>query len=155
MQAQKSTGFLLEAALERVPYLSLRKNFNDKRWDPDGLEWYRRITTVLSDKLVVARLQQKICRQFAEVLLRGMVDFGYDSKAISSKSESLNFYTGSNKNFFAPSSRQEEVVLLLFISELLASKSLKTTKEDDDTFDRIRAFHFLKQVHNLLTIVSF
>jgi hypothetical protein len=87
-------GGLLEIALERVSYLSLRRNTNDRRWDFEGLEWYRKIAIGLSDKVVVMKLHQRLCRQLAEVLLRGMIDVGCNSAAISSKSESLNFYTG-------------------------------------------------------------
>lgn len=153
-QAQKATGFILEASLEKVSYLTLRRNNTDKRWDLDGLEWYRRIATRLGDKSVVMKLQQRICRQLAEVLLRGSIEAGYDSKAITAKFEDLNFYTGSNKNFFTPSSRQEEVVLLLSISELLASKMLRMLGQEDDAMDRAQSFRSLKRVHNLLTIVS-
>lgn len=87
------SGDLLEVALERVPHLSLHKNYADRKWDSDGVEWYRRIMTALSDKSMVEQLQQRLCRQLAEVLLRGMLDGGYDvsshSKAINLKSESL------------------------------------------------------------------
>ena len=83
-------GELLEISLERVPHLYLHKNYG---WDSDGVEWYRRIMTALSDKSMVEQLQQRLCRQLAEVLLRGMLDGGYDvsshSKAINLKSESL------------------------------------------------------------------
>uniref|UniRef100_A0A7E4VXZ7 TTC7_N domain-containing protein n=1 Tax=Panagrellus redivivus TaxID=6233 RepID=A0A7E4VXZ7_PANRE len=143
---------LLETVLERVAYLALRRNNNERRWAAEGIEWYRRIATILCDKIIVVRLQQRITRQLAEILLRGMIDVGYDSKAINLKSESLRFYTGSHKNYFSPSSRQEEVILLLLISELLAFKNIKSTGSDDDAFDRIRAMHTLRSVHNLLAV---
>uniref|UniRef100_A0A914CD93 Tetratricopeptide repeat protein 7 N-terminal domain-containing protein n=1 Tax=Acrobeloides nanus TaxID=290746 RepID=A0A914CD93_9BILA len=149
-------GELLEISLERVPHLYLHKNYG---WDSDGVEWYRRIMTALSDKSMVEQLQQRLCRQLAEVLLRGMLDGGYDvsshSKAINLKSESLNFYTGSNKNYFAPSSRIEEVILLLLISEVIASREVKMEKKtsDGDEFDKHRAIHNVKMVHNLLAMV--
>ena len=82
-------GDLLEVALERVPYLTLRRNNNERRWDSEGLEWYRKIAVGLSDKLVVMRLQQRVCRQLAEVMLRGMLDVSGDSTAINSKAETL------------------------------------------------------------------
>uniref|UniRef100_A0AC35GQM8 Tetratricopeptide repeat protein 7 N-terminal domain-containing protein n=1 Tax=Panagrolaimus sp. PS1159 TaxID=55785 RepID=A0AC35GQM8_9BILA len=146
-------GGLLEIALERVSYLSLRRNTNDRRWDLEGLEWYRKIAIGLSDKVVVMKLHQRLCRQLAEVLLRGMIDVGCNSAAISSKSESLNFYTGS-KNFFSPASRSEETILLLLISELLASKNIRASNTfDDEILDRVQLIRNLKKVHNLLSIV--
>lgn len=80
---------MLETALEKVSYLSLRQNYNDRRWDFEGLDWYRKIVIGLSDKSVVAKVHQRICEQLAEVLLRGMIEVGYDSDIISSKSQSL------------------------------------------------------------------
>uniref|UniRef100_A0A914YL17 Tetratricopeptide repeat protein 7 N-terminal domain-containing protein n=1 Tax=Panagrolaimus superbus TaxID=310955 RepID=A0A914YL17_9BILA len=138
-------GGLLEIALERVSYLSLRRNTSDRRWDLEGLEWYRKIAIALSDKLVVMKLHQRLCRQLAEVLLRGMIDVGYDSAAIYSKSESLKFYTGS-RNYFAPASRSEETILLLLISELLASKNIRTSNTtDDEILDRVQLIRNLKK----------
>lgn len=80
-------------ALERAPYLSLRKSIEEKGWDLDGIEWYRRIMTELSDKTMVEHVQQKLCRQLAEVLIRGMLESGYEfaSRAINLKSKSLRF----------------------------------------------------------------
>ena len=65
----------------------------------------------------------------------------------------LSFYTGA-KNYFRPASRLEEIVLLLLISELLASRRIRASNNDDETFDRMRLVHNLKKVHNLLALVS-
>ncbi|KAI1721349.1 tetratricopeptide repeat protein 7B [Ditylenchus destructor] len=159
-------GTLLEMALERAPYLSLRKSVSERRWDLEGIEWYRRIMTELSDKSMVEKVQQKLCRQLAEVLLRGMLESGYDfsSRAINLKSKSLSFYTGSHTNYFAPRSRFEEIILLLLISEIIASQMVRvsrgeTLKPDgaEQVFekhsDKTISFNNLKMVHNLLVLV--
>lgn len=61
----------------------------------------------------------------------------------------LSFYTGSNKNYYAPSSRAEEIILVLLISELIASKLVKSNRHSGDAWQRSRSVESLKQVRRL------
>ncbi|MFH4975241.1 hypothetical protein AB6A40_001950 [Gnathostoma spinigerum] len=147
-------GDLLESTLERVPVLRLRHNVCDKPWDSEGVEWYRRIMTSLGDKIVGEKLQQRLSRQLAEVLIRGMPESDYTaSLSVNKKSQSLGFYTGSHRGYFAPSSRMEEILLLLLISEALASKDVILSRSDDMSVSRHQSLQNAKSVHNLLTLV--
>ncbi|CAD5208472.1 unnamed protein product [Bursaphelenchus xylophilus] len=150
-------GDLLESAMERAPFLLLRRSVLERKSDEEGVELYRRIMTELSDKSVVAETQQRLCRQLAEILLRGSMESSLSmrngSKAINEKSKMLNFYTGSNKNFYSPNSRIEEIILLLLISEMIASRAVRASTYDGETLQQFRLFHNLKQVHNLLSVV--
>ncbi|VDM44239.1 unnamed protein product [Toxocara canis] len=145
---------LLESTLERVPLLRLRRNLCDRPWDVEGVEWYRRIMTSLGDKLIGEKLQQRLSRQLAEVLIRGMPESDYmSSQSVNSKSQSLGFYTGSHKNYFSPSSRMEEVLLLLLISEVLATKDVVLTRAEELAASRAQSIQAAKSVYNLLTLV--
>uniref|UniRef100_A0A9J2NR25 Tetratricopeptide repeat protein 7 N-terminal domain-containing protein n=1 Tax=Ascaris lumbricoides TaxID=6252 RepID=A0A9J2NR25_ASCLU len=147
-------GDLLESTLERVPLLRLRRNLCDRPCDVEGVEWYRRIMTSLGDKFVCEKLQQRLSRQLAEVLIRGMPESDYmSSQSVSSKSQSLGFYTGSHKNYFSPSSRMEEVLLLLLISEVLATKDVVLSRAEELASSRAQSIQAAKSVYNLLTLV--
>ncbi|VIO91601.1 Uncharacterized protein BM_BM729 [Brugia malayi] len=147
-------GELLETTLERVPMLRLRQNLIDRPWDDEGVEWYRRIMTSLGDKVVGEKLQQRLSRQLAEVLIRGMPDCGYmESQSVSTKSQNLRFYTGSHKSYFSPASRIEEILLLLLISEVLATKDVVLNRAEELTTSRQNSLHVAKSVYNLLTLV--
>ncbi|CAD5205691.1 unnamed protein product [Bursaphelenchus okinawaensis] len=150
-------GDLLEAAMERAPFLLLRRSVLERKSDEEGIELYRKIMTELSDKSVVAETQQRLCRQLAEILLRGSMESSLSmrngSKAISEKSNLLNFYKGSTKNYYSPNSRIEEIILLLLISEMIASRAVKAVTYDGEGVQQYRLFHNLKQVHNLLSVV--
>ncbi|XGW18895.1 hypothetical protein V3C99_003023 [Haemonchus contortus] len=114
-------GDILECCLERVAALRVRDSTIERKSNVEGIEWYRRIITCLGDKSTGERLQQKMSRQFAELLMRAVpadLRGGTTSQAVSMKSQNLSFYMGSHKGYFAPSSRTEEVVLLLLISEV-------------------------------------
>uniref|UniRef100_A0A915EDQ4 Tetratricopeptide repeat protein 7 N-terminal domain-containing protein n=1 Tax=Ditylenchus dipsaci TaxID=166011 RepID=A0A915EDQ4_9BILA len=140
-------GLLLEMALERAPYLSLRKSVSDRRWDLDG-----RIMTELSDKSMVDKVQQKLCRQLAEVLMRGML-------------EKLELLYWLKHQLFRPQSRFEEVILLLLISEIIASQLMRINRaegmrsENGDQHSEVSigektmSINNLKMVHNLLVLV--
>ncbi|MCP9259481.1 hypothetical protein DINM_002425 [Dirofilaria immitis] len=146
-------GELLEATLERVPLLRLRHNLIDRLWDDEGIEWYRRIMTSLGDKVIGEKLQQRLSRQLAEVLIRGMPDFGYmESQSVSTKSQNLRFYTGSHKSYFSPTSRIEEILLLLLISEVLATKDVVLNRAKELAASRQNSLHVAKSVYNLLTL---
>ncbi|VDK68060.1 unnamed protein product [Litomosoides sigmodontis] len=147
-------GELLETTLERVPLLRLRHNLIDRPWDDEGIEWYRRIMTSLGDKVVGEKLQQRLSRQLAEVLIRGMPDSGYmESQSVSTKSQNLRFYTGSHRSYFSPASRIEEILLLLLISEVLATKDVVLDRAEELAASRQNSLHVAKSVYNLLTLV--
>ncbi|KAK0416705.1 hypothetical protein QR680_012640 [Steinernema hermaphroditum] len=152
-------GELLETTLERVPLLTLRRNVCDKRWDANGVEWYRKIMTSLGDKAIGERLQQRLSRQLAEVLIRGMLESDYDqsslnkSLSVTEKSQSLGFYTGSHKGYFSPVSRIEEILLLLLISEVLSTRDVILSRSDDLQSCRRDSIQDATMVHNLLTMV--
>ncbi|VDK61460.1 unnamed protein product [Onchocerca ochengi] len=147
-------GELLETTLERVPLLRLRHNLIDRLWDDEGVEWYRRIMTSLGDKVVGEKLQQRLSRQLAEVLIRGMPDSGYmESQSVSTKSQNLRFYTGSHRSYFSPASRIEEILLLLLISEVLATKDVVLNRAEELAASRQNSLLVAKSVYNLLTLV--
>lgn len=79
--------------MERAPELLLKRSAVDRKPDEEGVELYRKIMTELSDKSVVEHTQQRLCRQLAEILLRGSIDAGlavrYGSRALNKKSEIL------------------------------------------------------------------
>uniref|UniRef100_A0A915PVY3 Tetratricopeptide repeat protein 7 N-terminal domain-containing protein n=1 Tax=Setaria digitata TaxID=48799 RepID=A0A915PVY3_9BILA len=147
-------GELLETTLERVPLLRLRHNLIDRPWDGEGVEWYRRIMTSLGDKVVGEKLQQRLSRQLAEVLIRGMPDSDYmESQSVSTKSQNLRFYTGSHRGYFSPASRIEEILLLLLISEVLATKDVVLSRAEELADSRQNSLRVAKSVYNLLTLV--
>ncbi|KAI6175200.1 Tetratricopeptide repeat protein 7B [Aphelenchoides fujianensis] len=154
-------GDLLVEAMECAPmFLSKRGGGGGGEQRTDllaGIELYRHIMTELSDKSAVEQIQQRLCRQLAEVLLRGSFDSSYSlaegSRAISNKSSDLNFYTGSSKNYYAPVSRIEEIILVLLISELIASRAMRHSRIEGDSWQHTRTTENLKQVHNLLAVV--
>ncbi|VDL87012.1 unnamed protein product [Nippostrongylus brasiliensis] len=137
-------GDILECCLERVAALRVRDSAIERKSNVEGIEWYRRIITCLGDKSTGERLQQKMSRQFAELLIRAVPADGKGgaaSQAVSMKSQNLrcsvviysillgaiwkerwkfrfSFYMGSHKGYFSPASKTEEVVLLLLISEV-------------------------------------
>ncbi|KAI6211820.1 Tetratricopeptide repeat protein 7B [Aphelenchoides besseyi] len=151
-------GDLLVEAMESAPMFLSKRNGDEKRSDLlAGIELYRHIMTELSDKSAVEQIQQRLCRQLAQVLLRGSFESSYSlvdgSNAINKKSSNLSFYTGSNKNYYAPVSRIEEIVLVLLISELIASRAMRHSRFEGDSWQHSRTTENLKQVHNLLAVV--
>ncbi|KAK5971844.1 putative Tetratricopeptide repeat protein tpr, partial [Trichostrongylus colubriformis] len=85
-------GDILECCLERVAVLRVRDSTMERKSNVEGIEWYRRIITCLGDKSTVERLQQKMSRQFAELLLRAVpadLRGGTTSQAVSMKSQNL------------------------------------------------------------------
>ncbi|KHJ86229.1 hypothetical protein OESDEN_14028 [Oesophagostomum dentatum] len=119
-QKSEKLGDILECCLEKVAALRVRDSTIERKSNVEGIEWYRRIITCLGDKSTGERLQQKMSRQFAELLLRAVPAEGRASaisQAVSMKSQNLSFYMGSHKGYFSPASRTEEVILLLLISE--------------------------------------
>ncbi|VDM97899.1 unnamed protein product [Thelazia callipaeda] len=153
-QHAEKMGDLLETTLEKVPLLRLRHNIVDRPWDNEGIEWYRRIMTSLGDKMVGEKLQQRLSRQLAEVLIRGVPDSGYvESQSVNTKSQYLRFYTGSNRSYFSPSSRIEEILLLLLISEVLATKDVVLNRAEELAPNRKKSLRVAKSVYNLLTLV--
>lgn len=81
---------------------------------------YRKIISHLGDKSTGERLQQKLAKQLAELLIRTVLPERITaSQAVHAKAQNLNFYAGSQKNYFSPASRQEEIILLLMISEVI------------------------------------
>jgi hypothetical protein len=85
-------GELLETTLERVP--RLRPNSIDRGGGSgggEGLEWYRKIMTTLGDKTIGERLQQRLSRQLAELLLRSRPDAEVDSQSVVQKNQLLGY----------------------------------------------------------------
>lgn len=86
---------LLVEAIEYAPSLLAQRGVVEHRSSNvrDGMELYRHIMTELSDKSTVEHVQQRMCMQLAQVLLRGAFDSSYvmatDSRAISQKANSL------------------------------------------------------------------
>uniref|UniRef100_A0A7I4YA08 TTC7_N domain-containing protein n=1 Tax=Haemonchus contortus TaxID=6289 RepID=A0A7I4YA08_HAECO len=149
-------GDILECCLERVAALRVRDSTIERKSNVEGIEWYRRIITCLGDKSTGERLQQKMSRQFAELLMRAVpadLRGGTTSQAVSMKSQNLSFYMGSHKGYFAPSSRTEEVVLLLLISEVLSSREVVLSRSADVSSSRHQSIRSAKSVYNLLTLV--
>lgn len=64
-----------------------------------------------------------------------------------------SFYTGSNRNYYSPSSRVEEIVLLLLISEVIASRAMRSLVFEGESSQQERLMYNLKHVHNLLSVV--
>uniref|UniRef100_A0A1I7XTT5 TPR_REGION domain-containing protein n=1 Tax=Heterorhabditis bacteriophora TaxID=37862 RepID=A0A1I7XTT5_HETBA len=150
-------GDLLECCLERVAVLRVRETTIERKSNVEGIEWYRRIITCLGDKSTGERLQQRMSRQLAELLLRAVPSDsrgGTASQAVSMKSQNLSFYTGSQKAYFSPSSRTEEIVLLLLISEILSTREVILNRSDDVSLARHQSIGNAKSVYNLLTLVS-
>uniref|UniRef100_A0A8R1Z4T3 Tetratricopeptide repeat protein 7 N-terminal domain-containing protein n=1 Tax=Pristionchus pacificus TaxID=54126 RepID=A0A8R1Z4T3_PRIPA len=148
-------GDILEYCLERVAKLRLRETGMERRVADEGVEWYRHIMTSLGDKSTGERLQMRLSRQFAELLLRAIPDAPQSttSKALSSKSQSLGFYSGGQKAYFCPRSRQEEIILLLLLSESLCTKDIVLGRTDDVPPWQAQAVGTAKAVYNLLTLM--
>lgn len=149
-------GDILECCLERVAALRVRDSAIERRSNVEGIEWYRRIITCLGDKSTGERLQQKMSRQFAELLIRAVPADGRGgaaSQAVSVKSQNLSFYMGSHKGYFSPASRAEEVVLLLLISEVLSTREVVLSRSADVSASRHQSLRSAKSVYNLLTLV--
>ncbi|KHJ93993.1 hypothetical protein OESDEN_06088 [Oesophagostomum dentatum] len=150
-------GDILECCLEKVAALRVRDSTIERKSNVEGIEWYRRIITCLGDKSTGERLQQKMSRQFAELLLRAVPAEGRASaisQAVSMKSQNLSFYMGSHKGYFSPASRTEEVILLLLISEVLATREVVLNRSADLSVSRHQSIRTAKSVYNLLTLVS-
>ncbi|CAJ0600263.1 unnamed protein product [Cylicocyclus nassatus] len=155
-QKSEKLGDILECCLERVAALRVRDSAIERKSNVEGIEWYRRIITCLGDKSTGERLQQKMSRQFAELLLRAVPAdgrCGTTSQAVSMKSQNLSFYMGSHKGYFAPASRTEEVILLLLISEVLSTREVVLNRSADLSSSRHQSIRTAKSVYNLLTLV--
>ncbi|CAI5445163.1 unnamed protein product [Caenorhabditis angaria] len=153
---QEKIGEILERCLERVAVLRAKDTVAQRKNGSEGIEWYRKIITCLGDKSTGERLQQKLSRQLAELLIRATVpteEKAMMSEALAVKSQNLSFYTGSNRAYFAPSSRIEEVVLLLLISEVLSTREVVLSRSDDLSNNRTHSLQNAKSVFNLLTLV--
>ncbi|CAB3402142.1 unnamed protein product [Caenorhabditis bovis] len=148
-------GDLLERCLERVAMLRAKDTVAQRKNGSEGIEWYRRIITCLGDKSTGERLQLKMSRQLAELLIRAAVpsEDKSASEAMNMKSQNLNFYTGSHRGYFAPSSRVEEIVLLLLISEVLSTREVVLSRSEELTSSRIESLQNAKSAYNLLTLV--
>ncbi|WKY00816.1 hypothetical protein Q1695_015108 [Nippostrongylus brasiliensis] len=149
-------GDILECCLERVAALRVRDSAIERKSNVEGIEWYRRIITCLGDKSTGERLQQKMSRQFAELLIRAVPADGKGgaaSQAVSMKSQNLSFYMGSHKGYFSPASKTEEVVLLLLISEVLSTREVVLSRSTDVSSSRHLSVRGAKSVYNLLTLV--
>ncbi|GMS88888.1 hypothetical protein PENTCL1PPCAC_11063 [Pristionchus entomophagus] len=148
-------GDILEYCLERVAKLRLRETGSERRVADEGVEWYRHIMTSLGDKSTGERLQMRLSRQFAELLLRAIPDAPQStaSKALSIKSQSLGFYSGGSKSYFYPRSRQEEIILLLLLCESLCTKDIVLGRTDDIPPWQAQAVGTAKAVYNLLTLM--
>ncbi|KAJ1366849.1 hypothetical protein KIN20_027628 [Parelaphostrongylus tenuis] len=139
-----------------TPMTNLSRSEKLGKSNVEGIEWYRRIITCLGDKSTGERLQQKMSRQFAELLLRAVPADGRGgatSQAVSMKSQNLSFYMGSQKGYFSPISRTEEVILLLLISEVLSTREVVLNRSADLSTSRNRSLKSAKSVYNLLTMV--
>lgn len=149
-------GDILEYCLERVAKLRLRMESGmERRVADEGVEWYRHIMTSLGDKSTGERLQMRLSRQFAELLLRAIPDAPQSttSNALKTKSQSLGFYSGGAKSYFYPRSRQEEIILLLLLSESLCTKDIVLGRTDDVPPWQAQAVGTAKAVYNLLTLM--
>ncbi|KJH53119.1 tetratricopeptide repeat protein [Dictyocaulus viviparus] len=156
LSRSEKLGDILECCLERVAALRVRCSSMERNSNVEGIEWYRRIITCLGDKSTGERLQQKMSRQFAELLLRAVPADGRSgatSLAVSMKSQNLSFYMGSHKGYFSPMSRMEEVILLLLISEVLSTREVVLNRSSDLSTSRNRSIKNAKSVYNLLTLV--
>ncbi|RCN45281.1 tetratricopeptide repeat protein [Ancylostoma caninum] len=155
-QKSEKLGDILECCLERVATLRVRDSAIERKSNVEGIEWYRRIITCLGDKSTGERLQQKMSRQFAELLLRAVPADGRGgaiSQAVSMKTQNLSFYMGSHKGYFSPASRTEEVILLLLISEVLSTREVVLNRSADLSASRHQSVRSAKSVYNLLTLV--
>ncbi|GMR41370.1 hypothetical protein PMAYCL1PPCAC_11565 [Pristionchus mayeri] len=148
-------GDILEHCLERVAKLRLRETGMERRMADEGVEWYRTIMTSLGDKSTGERLQMRLSRQFAELLLRAIPDApqSTNSNALMNKSQSLGFYSGGLKPHFCPRNRQEEIILLLLLSESLCTKDIVLGRTDEVPPWQAQAVGTAKAVYNLLTLM--
>ncbi|KRZ61816.1 Tetratricopeptide repeat protein 7B, partial [Trichinella nativa] len=132
---QKISVFI-EIALQRVPLVFIKHGQLDQ-----AVEQYRRMINVLDSTAIgYHQLQQALCRQLAEVLYRGIVDFRYRHPypvsfrmgEIAAASflplPPLPFFgellavSPSKSHMFVPSNRFEEIFLLLSISEMIGQR---------------------------------
>ena len=86
----------METAIQRVPLMHIRAQMSRAESTGEGVEWYRRILTETGDKPIAHHLHQKLSRQLAEVLLRGVPDSSYsspatNSQAVAKKAQSLRY----------------------------------------------------------------
>ncbi|KRZ80949.1 Tetratricopeptide repeat protein 7B [Trichinella papuae] len=126
----------IETALQRVPVVFIKHGQLDQ-----AVEQYRRMISVLDATASGHQLQQALCRQLAEVLYRGIVDFRYRHPYPVSSSRlgemtaasflplpPLPFFgellaiSPSKSHIFVPSNRLEEIFLLLSISENIGQR---------------------------------
>uniref|UniRef100_A0A914XNV1 Tetratricopeptide repeat protein 7 N-terminal domain-containing protein n=1 Tax=Plectus sambesii TaxID=2011161 RepID=A0A914XNV1_9BILA len=151
-------GDLMETAIQRVPLMHIRAQMSRAESTGEGVEWYRRILTETGDKPIAHHLHQKLSRQLAEVLLRGVPDSSYsspatNSQAVAKKAQSLRFYFGPNRLHYCPDSRLEEVMLALSVSEALAAREAVLSRSEEDSVARQESIMNVKAVQNLLTLV--
>ncbi|CAJ0941898.1 unnamed protein product, partial [Mesorhabditis belari] len=153
IKATEKMGEFLECSLERVANLRLKQLAIDGFFTEQGVEWYRRIISNLGDKSIGEKLQQRLSIQLAELLYRAIPDPSLHSEAVTQKSKSLGFYTGSQKGYYSPASKMEEIILLLLISEVLATREVVLSRTEELTISRHESLRNAKSVYNLITLL--
>jgi hypothetical protein len=151
----------METAIQRVPLLQIKGGWHQHaqhiRMLDKGVEHYRRILTSIGDKACAQHLHQKLLRQLAEVLLRGVPDGCYTpaarSPAVAHKVQQLRFYMGADVGYFVPANRAEELLLALAVSEALASRDTVLSRAPDAHSVRQASVLNVNAVHNLIAVV--
>lgn len=139
---------LIETAILRAPVFLIE---HGKLLD--AITFYRNMLSAVEASGAHA-IRLILCRQLAELLLRGIAALVYspptDNKKAVTSPWKPSKYTGIN--LFCPRNQFEEIVLLLLISEAMAARNAVLSQSPEFKEARLRAFSNATAIYDLLTV---
>lgn len=143
-----SLGPILDHAIQRTPIVYMQNGEVDK-----GCTQYRHAVNACETPSTLT-IRQILCRQLAEVLLRGISRSAWKKFETPKKSTSGPWkphrYFG--QSLFIPHQKEEEILLLLLISEMLAARNVVLDRNQEFSESRTQSLHNVMAVYDLITI---